>query len=555
MPLRRPGRARKTRDDEETAVVPMEGWDAETLVAEVYPAATFGWLGCYREGSYVDDPRQRREADFAAVEACSVTVGDHRDTYLDSTTRGSRRRRLAGRRPTAHDRTAAGPRRRLTAVDDAVAAVSLGRSPAYISFRPNYRLCLTTRAASKASVRTSTATRWSPRSYARTLAQTIRRNSRGVRLRPARLVPPIIVAAAIDRVVLNSGEPGLLTDAGLFRPAKSLAKPPESPSSSDSSSSRPSRSHPVGSAFRIEIPLAIERPKNTAGPPKRDVRPPPASLAVFLCEPPDRRDDVDTQQRHQPAGVVSEHGVPPMYEVVATVGGIAVILSPTRRSWRSSRSHRSRSSASPAASSLRGLSRGIARFARRCRGSTRGWRTTSAARRSSRRSTGTTSAQASDRPEPEYHDEMVQRSASAGPSSAACGIDRHRVRADTVRRRDGLLRMKISERRCLARAFTAFFLYSRRLYSPIRRVGTSADKYQLAKSSAERVFGLLGQEPEVTDPEDTYEPDSIDGRVEFDDVTFGYGDEPPVVRDVSLDVPTAQPSASPGRPGPANQPC
>ncbi len=57
-----------------------------------------------------------------------------------------------------------------------------------------------------------------------------------------------------------------------------------------------------------------------------------------------------------------------------------------------------------------------------------------------------------------------------------------------------------------AGAFTAFFLYIRRLYSPMRRVGKSANKYQLAKSSAERVFGLLGQEPEVTDPEDTYEP-------------------------------------------------
>ncbi len=36
----------------------------------------------------------------------------------------------------------------------------------------------------------------------------------------ARLVPPIIVAAAIDRVVLSSGEPGLLTDAGLLPPGQ-----------------------------------------------------------------------------------------------------------------------------------------------------------------------------------------------------------------------------------------------------------------------------------------------------------------------------------------------
>ncbi|QPV63959.1 ABC transporter ATP-binding protein [Halosimplex litoreum] len=80
-----------------------------------------------------------------------------------------------------------------------------------------------------------------------------------------------------------------------------------------------------------------------------------------------------------------------------------------------------------------------------------------------------------------------------------------------------------------------FFLYLRRLYSPMRRVGKSANKYQLAKSSAERVFGLLAQEPTVTSPEDPYEPASVDGAVAFEDVTFAYDDQP-VVRGVDLDV-------------------
>ena len=88
-----------------------------------------------------------------------------------------------------------------------------------------------------------------------------------------------------------------------------------------------------------------------------------------------------------------------------------------------------------------------------------------------------------------------------------------------------------------AGGFAAFFLYLRRLYSPMRRVGKSANKYQLAKSSAERVFGLLGKEPTITDPEDPYRPDAIAGDVAFDDVTFSYGDGEPVVRNVSLDVP------------------
>jgi len=86
-------------------------------------------------------------------------------------------------------------------------------------------------------------------------------------------------------------------------------------------------------------------------------------------------------------------------------------------------------------------------------------------------------------------------------------------------------------------AFAAFFLYLRRLYSPMRRVGKSANKYQLAKSSAERVFGLLGREPRVTQPEDPHRPATVDGEVAFDSVTFGYEEREPVIRDVALEVP------------------
>jgi len=85
--------------------------------------------------------------------------------------------------------------------------------------------------------------------------------------------------------------------------------------------------------------------------------------------------------------------------------------------------------------------------------------------------------------------------------------------------------------------FALFFLLLRRLYSPMRRVGKSANKYQLAKSSAERVFGLLGQEPTITSPPDPHRPDEVAGDVTFDDVTFSYGDRDPVIHDVSLDVP------------------
>ena len=85
-------------------------------------------------------------------------------------------------------------------------------------------------------------------------------------------------------------------------------------------------------------------------------------------------------------------------------------------------------------------------------------------------------------------------------------------------------------------AFAAFFLYLRRLYSPMRRIGRSANKYQQAKSSAERVFGLLGHEPTVTEPADPYVPGRIDGEVAFEDVSFGYTERETVLDGVSLDV-------------------
>ena len=85
-------------------------------------------------------------------------------------------------------------------------------------------------------------------------------------------------------------------------------------------------------------------------------------------------------------------------------------------------------------------------------------------------------------------------------------------------------------------SFALFFLYLRRLYSPMRRIGRSANRYQQAKSSAERVFGLLGQTPTVSDPNDPSVPDTIRGDIEFEDVTFSYGDREPVINGVSLSI-------------------
>ena len=67
-------------DDPDVVVAPMQSGTADTRVVEVYPAATFGWLGLYREG-YKGDHRDRRATNLEGIEACSVDIGDFRETY------------------------------------------------------------------------------------------------------------------------------------------------------------------------------------------------------------------------------------------------------------------------------------------------------------------------------------------------------------------------------------------------------------------------------------------------------------------------------------------
>ncbi|MDT3436163.1 ABC transporter ATP-binding protein [Haloarcula sp. 1CSR25-25] len=356
----------------------------------------------------------------------------------------------------------------------------------------------------------------------------------------ARLVPPIIVAAAIDRVVLSSGEPGLLTDAGLLPPGEIVGEAAR-----------------IAFLQRLVVIAAIAYLIRSAA---RFASRYLLQSSAQKIQRDLRNDTYDHLQHlslsffanHQTGGMMSilnsdinrlesflNTEFRQMIRVVATVGGIAVILytySPKLAlialapvpiigvasgfflTWIEPR--------------YRSIRQTVSRLNTRLENNLSGAPVIKAFDRYDfERKRVTAQSQ-------EYHDEKVaalriRRAFFAGLrllTGIVFVLILYVAGMDFITNPQG-------EAALSAGAFTAFFLYIRRLYSPMRRVGKSANKYQLAKSSAERVFGLLGQEPEVTDPEDPYEPESVDGAVAFDDVTFGYGDEPPVVRDVSLDVP------------------
>ncbi len=68
----------------------------------------------------------------------------------------------------------------------------------------------------------------------------------------------------------------------------------------------------------------------------------------------------------------------------------------------------------------------------------------------------------------------------------------------------------------------AFTAYVTMLQAPFRMLGMFLMLGQRAKASAERIFELLDEVPDVVDRPDAGHLRSVRGEIEFDDVTFGY---------------------------------
>ena len=84
--------------------------------------------------------------------------------------------------------------------------------------------------------------------------------------------------------------------------------------------------------------------------------------------------------------------------------------------------------------------------------------------------------------------------------------------------------------------FTTFILYTQRFIWPMAQFGQIINMYQRARASAERIFGLMDEPSRLAQDPDADELTVTEGRVEYDDVSFGYDDER-TVKDVSFDVP------------------
>lgn len=81
-----------------------------------------------------------------------------------------------------------------------------------------------------------------------------------------------------------------------------------------------------------------------------------------------------------------------------------------------------------------------------------------------------------------------------------------------------------------------FILYVGMFFRPISELTNFYNTLQAALAAAERIFELIDREPEIADSEQATEMPPIRGEIVFEDVTFGYDPEYPVLHSVSFDV-------------------
>lgn len=94
----------------------------------------------------------------------------------------------------------------------------------------------------------------------------------------------------------------------------------------------------------------------------------------------------------------------------------------------------------------------------------------------------------------------------------------------------------------------AFIMYIQMFFRPIRMIADRFNTLQMGIVSSNRLFNLLDSKEYISD-NGTYAPDTIEGAVKFDHVSFAYIDDDYVLKDISFEVSPGQTVALVGATG------
>ncbi len=98
-------------------------------------------------------------------------------------------------------------------------------------------------------------------------------------------------------------------------------------------------------------------------------------------------------------------------------------------------------------------------------------------------------------------------------------------------------------------AILAFNAYLLMLQAPFMMLGQLVMMGQRAKASAERIFEILDENPDIVDRPGAYDLENVEGRIVFDHVRFAYGAGGDILNDVDFTVGAGETVAIVGRTG------
>ena len=82
----------------------------------------------------------------------------------------------------------------------------------------------------------------------------------------------------------------------------------------------------------------------------------------------------------------------------------------------------------------------------------------------------------------------------------------------------------------------AFVLFVQRFFDPIRSLTMHYNMLQRAMASGERIFEVIDVPVDIEDKPNAVVLEDIDGSIEFDNVTFGYFPDQPILKDITFEV-------------------
>lgn len=97
--------------------------------------------------------------------------------------------------------------------------------------------------------------------------------------------------------------------------------------------------------------------------------------------------------------------------------------------------------------------------------------------------------------------------------------------------------------------FVAFLSYMRLFFQPLRELSQKYSIVQSAMASAERIFQLLDAESRIDEPTQPVKIKSLKGELQFNNVSFSYDKNNPLIDNLSLTLPAGQTIALVGTTG------